>query len=584
MVNIFNILARVAFLPAQAIRLQTRQWSRRGSQLFLLFAVLLGVLAGSASAQTPREAWWNLVSVNHDSRTVTIVGKGHLCNYAGTWTLAWGDGSSENVSNQWYQNYSHTYANWGSYTIKLSYQCSGYDADMYSDSVTLVEPTATPTATATATNTLVPLEVSFKALRYVNERVFIMTETDPRASLICTFSGAITGDIRCPNRTLVHRSVGSSCGTVTVTARATLGGRTGSVSGNVEVPCTPTDTPTPLPARKASVAVSSQNDPNRSVTVEITTNECTGAGTWSIAWGDDQSTDIASPYPAQHSYVYSDWGVYTVSLTYTCDGGTESVATTDVLLTHPTPTPSHTPTATPTATATQPNRLRQRGRGDTSSEWRIGATAPAAKPDRNCLPAGAKVTSYSPQAHSCEVDAAGVGVQWIIDAGFISAIDVWSPLGVDAEVCFAGIGSLLLLDAAFAPRAVLSWPSYAWAGKTCARLDRAGTLVLMPGQPSIVLSPTPTATRAALPTATATLAWDPYMIADSLDLMVPLENCEVHSLYILNLRESPAGPIMRWFNGITEALARTPNWFQVVDKGELGWISAHYVNTSGDCG
>ena len=71
-----------------------------------------------------------------------------------------------------------------------------------------------------------------------------------------------------------------------------------------------------------------------------------------------------------------------------------------------------------------------------------------------------------------------------VRAAAMSAIDVWSPLGVDAEVCFAEDGSLLLLDAAYSPRAQLWMDSYQRAdGKTCARLDRNGTVVLMPGQP-----------------------------------------------------------------------------------------------------
>ena len=528
----------------------------------------MGADLNIASAQTPREAWWNLVSVNHNSRTATIVGKGHKCLYQGTWTLAWGDGSTKTVTNQWYQNHSHSYAAWGVYTIKLSYQCSGYSEAIYSDTVTLVQPTATPPPTATATNTLPPPEVSFETLRYVNGRVFIMTESNVNNLVLCTLSGAASGQVYCPSDTLVSLPAGSSCGTVTVTARATLGGMTAEASGDVEIPCTPTDTPTPLPARKASIAVDSQNDPNRSVTVGITANECTGTGTWSLDWGNDDSTDISSPYSAQHSYVYSDWGVYTVSLTYTCEGGSQAVAKTDVLLTHPTPTPS--PTDTPVAASRH--------------LLRAGATPNAAHmfiptQDHSCLPAGATVTSDSPWIAFCEVSGAAISEPAVRNAA-ISAIDVWGPLGVDAEVCFAGAGSLLLLDAAFAPRPVLPWPSYSWAGKTCARLDRAGTLALMPGRPSVVITPTATLP----PPPTATLAWDPYMIPESLDLMIRLENCQVSSLYILNLRERPAGPIMRWFNGVANALARTPSWFLVVDHGEVGWISAHYVTTSGDCG
>ena len=540
--------------------------------IVLLCLGLLGADLNIASAQTPREAWWNLVSVDHDSRTVTIVGKGHLCHYDGTWTLAWGDGSTETVTNQWYQNHSHTYAQWGAFTIKLSYQCSGYDADTYSDSVTLVQPTATPTAT------LEPLTVEFTSLRVVSGRLFIMTSASSvSAGIVCTYSGAISGELYCPHRTLVHIAF-AGCGTVTVTATATAGSRTASVSQDVVVSCSPpTATPTPPPEGVVYIAVASQNDPNRSVAAAITHEDCTGTGTWSLDWGDDESTSISSSYFGQQTHTYSDWGIFDINLAYTCQGGSEADAKAAVALQHPTPT--NTPTATATATSSPTDTPVAESR----HLLRAGATPNAAgmifpAQDHTCLPAGALVTSDSPWIQFCEVSGDAISDARVREAA-LSAIDVWGPLGVDAEVCFDGSGSLLLLEAAYAPRAIIAWPSYAWAGMTCARLDRAGTLVLMPGRPSVVI----TATVTLLP-PTATEAQDPNMIADNMELITALENCQIGSLYTLNFRESPAGPIMRWFNGVANALARTPNWFQVVDHGEVGWVNAHYVSAIGDCG
>ena len=97
------------------------------------------------------------------------------------------------------------------------------------------------------------------------------------------------------------------------------------------------------------------------------------------------------------------------------------------------------------------------------------------------MPAGASVTSESLWIHFRQVGAVEIGVRTIINAGFIDAIDVWGPLGVEAEVCFADIGSLLLLDATTSPRAQIPLRSYLRDGSTCTQIDRPGTVVLMPG-------------------------------------------------------------------------------------------------------
>ena len=157
---------------------------------------------------------------------------------------------------------------------------------------------------------------------------------------------------------------------------------------------------------------------------------------------------------------------------------------------------------------------------------------------------------------------------------------IWGPLGVDAEVCFAESGSLLLLDAAYSPRRLVWVDSYRRAdGKTCARLDRAGTLVLMPGAPTHTIAPAAAATK---PPAT-TAFWNPFVIADSLDSRRTLEHCVVSADELLKFRDRPAGRVPRLYIGQARAIARTENWFQVEYEGRTGWISSHFVTTSGDC-
>ncbi|MCY4064173.1 MAG: hypothetical protein OXG53_17520, partial [Chloroflexi bacterium] len=177
-----------------------------------------------------------------------------------------------------------------------------------------------------------------------------------------------------------------------------------------------------------------------------------------------------------------------------------------------------------------------------------------------------------------EVQGAGVGVRSVLDRGARSAIDIWGPLGVEAEVCFAGVGSLILLDAAYSPRLETPLSSYFRAGKTCAVITRAGTVVLMPGEPDYTVAPT------ATPPPGLGQAGARSVAAATAIPSVPLTNCQIWPNYILNFRESPNGPIKSWLNETVDALARTPDWFQVVLRGEIGWISAHYVTTVGDCG
>ena len=161
-----------------------------------------------------------------------------------------------------------------------------------------------------------------------------------------------------------------------------------------------------------------------------------------------------------------------------------------------------------------------------------------------------------------------------VRAAAIAAIDVMAPLDTEAEVCFAEAGSLLLLDAAFSPRRLVWMEAYRRAdGKTCARLDRNGTVVLMPSQ-GMPATPAPRAiaTRVA------------HLIPDSYDSVIALDDCMVSADAVLRFRERPAGRSLRLFRGASAALARTQNWFMINYDGREGWISAHYVTTSGDCG
>ena len=161
------------------------------------------------------------------------------------------------------------------------------------------------------------------------------------------------------------------------------------------------------------------------------------------------------------------------------------------------------------------------------------------------------------------LDALNVGVQSVLDLGFLDGVDVWSYVPGWVEVCFSQSGSIVFLDAATAPRTVMTVTSYTRDGLTCALLDRAGSVILVSGLD-------PPAEQVAEDSASE---WS-------------LSDCMVTTTAGLNFRETPGGLTIG--SGISEgatltALARTEDWFQVDFHGRSGWISAAYVTRSGTC-
>ncbi len=165
------------------------------------------------------------------------------------------------------------------------------------------------------------------------------------------------------------------------------------------------------------------------------------------------------------------------------------------------------------------------------------------------------------------LDATGVGIQAVINLGFLDAVDVWGYVEQGVEVCFPperGSGGLMFLDAATAPRTVSPLASVLRDGYTCASINRPGTLVLVSNAPQPSQLPVPT----GLPTTL-------------------LSGCMVQTNAILNFRDGPAGnvvePLIPYGVRLT-ALERTDSWFRVDYHGARGWISAAYVEPQGDCG
>ncbi len=167
-------------------------------------------------------------------------------------------------------------------------------------------------------------------------------------------------------------------------------------------------------------------------------------------------------------------------------------------------------------------------------------------------------------------DVAAVGIQSVIDMGVLDVVDVWGNIGGTYEVCFPQSGSIVFLDAATSPRTVSSIDSEVKDGFTCASMDRAGMMVLAQSAATEATAP------AAVGIATVPTA----------EPVNQLTQCEVTTLYNLNLRSAPSGEtvltIIAYQTTMT-ATQRTDKWFFVSFDDMQGWISSRYVSTWGYC-
>ena len=82
--------------------------------------------------------------------------------------------------------------------------------------------------------------------------------------------------------------------------------------------------------------------------------------------------------------------------------------------------------------------------------------------------------------HFRQLDGAGIGVQSIIDAGYLAALDVYGYVEQGVEVCFPQIGRVVFLDARTIPRAITTLQATVRDGMTCVYLNSPGSLVLLP--------------------------------------------------------------------------------------------------------
>ncbi len=179
----------------------------------------------------------------------------------------------------------------------------------------------------------------------------------------------------------------------------------------------------------------------------------------------------------------------------------------------------------------------------------------------NSLAAHIVVADAPENTHCREVDAAGVGNNALIDYGFIHAVDIFGEIDT-LEACFVhDSGTIVLLDAAFSPRSIVPLRTWTAADMRCARIDRAGTAVLMPVD---------------------------FLLAGIVSEPVyELSGCSVTATTILNLRADP-NTSSSVLNAVPTgarltATMRTTYWFRVNYGGSQGWLHGDYLTSDGAC-
>ncbi len=200
-------------------------------------------------------------------------------------------------------------------------------------------------------------------------------------------------------------------------------------------------------------------------------------------------------------------------------------------------------------------------------ESRPIATPTLSGPAFNCTEAQKARISISDQPIGLNLQCVGpegIGNADLIKRGGVFGIDVWGWVRGYPEFCFLQAGDLAFLDAAYTPRRLMHINAYSRAGMTCAQIDRAGTLVLLPSDTILLPTAEPTAASASM----------------------TLGDCSATTLDFLNLRASPGGAILRVLPAYVtlDVYKRQGAWIQVEYYGQRGWISAEYTNQLGDCG
>ena len=159
----------------------------------------------------------------------------------------------------------------------------------------------------------------------------------------------------------------------------------------------------------------------------------------------------------------------------------DSTSTSDTSTTScPTSFITPTPTPTPTLTPRPKKKVKDKAKPTPSATARprIAATHVALQAETGATFRTA--FGLDSGVHFRQLDGAGIGVQSIIDAGYLEAFDVYGYVEQGVEVCFPQIGRVIFLDARAMPRAIVPLPASIVNGQTCVSINSPGSLVLLP--------------------------------------------------------------------------------------------------------
>ncbi len=161
-------------------------------------------------------------------------------------------------------------------------------------------------------------------------------------------------------------------------------------------------------------------------------------------------------------------------------------------------------------------------------------------------------------------DASAVGIGWVVEVGFVDAVDVWGWVRPTATVCFPQAGSTLFINASTTPHTVEQLPSWLEGNSTCASVGVHGLIVLLPMD-----SPHTTSPSAGAQSTQSTLS-----------------DCMVTTQARLNLRLRPNGTVIGVVpnNATLTTFASKDGWYNVDYYGTRGWIGGDYATPAGNCG
>lgn len=183
------------------------------------------------------------------------------------------------------------------------------------------------------------------------------------------------------------------------------------------------------------------------------------------------------------------------------------------------------------------------------------------------------------------VDAAGIGNQSVLDAGYIDAFDIYGYVEQGVELCFPRLGSIVFLDAATAPRSRAPVEHFARDGRTCASLNRPGTVILVQGQPPVlepaVVEQAPAAEPAVVEQAPAGETHTTVAPQAGQCLVTTIANLKLRSIPFVD--DNVIGYVSR--GETLNRISGNQYWHYVQHYNQMGWISAsaRYVVTSGAC-